>query len=175
MSEVTQAHREECVALANSIKAVVIVEIGVKYGRQSRFFAKSVKTIQSLYLIDPWKGCDGDEYNLAIPHAEMRAYAKRVKKWAVERSSKTKIIIGVMKMKSSDAVSRFPDGFVDFLYIDGDHSPIGVETDITMWCKKVRKGGIIAGDDYPIVRDTVDKLLPHRKISQSGKLWWVNG
>lgn len=37
---------------------------------------------------------------------------------------------------------------IDFLYIDADHSYLGVWTDLVGWVPHVRSGGLIVGDDY---------------------------
>ena len=43
-----------------------------------------------------------------------------------------------------------PDESIDAIYIDGDHTYEGVINDIILWKDKVKKGGIIVGDDYPL-------------------------
>ena len=47
---------------------------------------------------------------------------------------------------------RFPDGYFDLIFIDGDHSYAGVIADLKAWKSKVRSGGILCGHDcygYP--------------------------
>lgn len=51
------------------------------------------------------------------------------------------------QMPSSEAVHLFPDESIDFLLIDGDHTYEAVKQDIIMFVPKMRKGGLIAGDD----------------------------
>jgi predicted O-methyltransferase YrrM len=41
----------------------------------------------------------------------------------------------------------------DFIYIDGDHSPLGVLTDATMAWQLLRKGGVMLFDDYQYDRE----------------------
>ena len=47
-----------------------------------------------------------------------------------------------------DAVKKFKDESLDFVYIDGAHDYKNVYKDLKAWSKKVKKGGIVAGDDY---------------------------
>lgn len=47
-----------------------------------------------------------------------------------------------------EAVKRFKNGSLDFVYIDANHSFNYVMQDLTEWSKKVRVGGIVSGDDY---------------------------
>jgi predicted O-methyltransferase YrrM len=49
---------------------------------------------------------------------------------------------------SLDAVDLFPNEFIDFLMIDGDHSYESVKADIAAWLPKMKKGGWIGMDDF---------------------------
>jgi len=53
-----------------------------------------------------------------------------------------------LNITSVEASEKFPDEYFDFVYIDGDHSFIGVCADLAAWQNKVKKGGFIAGHDY---------------------------
>jgi hypothetical protein len=54
----------------------------------------------------------------------------------------------VLRMTSADAAMTVPDGSLDFVYIDADHSYGAVHQDLGAWSRKVRPGGLIAGHDY---------------------------
>lgn len=55
----------------------------------------------------------------------------------------------VVHRGTSEAVlPTFPDGYFDSVYIDGNHAEDFVRADLAMALAKVKKGGIIAGDDY---------------------------
>ncbi len=54
-----------------------------------------------------------------------------------------------MREFSKKALGQFPDGFFDFIYIDGDHEYSAVREDCFMAFDKVRPGGYICGDDLP--------------------------
>jgi ubiquinone/menaquinone biosynthesis C-methylase UbiE len=47
-----------------------------------------------------------------------------------------------------EALDNFPDGSLDFVYIDGNHSIRYATEDIYEWYRKVRPGGAISGHDY---------------------------
>jgi predicted O-methyltransferase YrrM len=49
---------------------------------------------------------------------------------------------------SDNVASTVPDGSLDFVYIDGDHTYSGVRADLQLWTPKVRSGGIVSGHDY---------------------------
>ena len=55
----------------------------------------------------------------------------------------------VVHRGTSEAVlPTFPDGYFDWVYIDGNHAEDFVRADLELAVVKVKKGGIIAGDDY---------------------------
>lgn len=51
---------------------------------------------------------------------------------------------------SFSVISSFPDGYFDFVYIDGDHSYEGAKSDLIKYYPKLKRGGVtrIAGHDY---------------------------
>ena len=51
-------------------------------------------------------------------------------------------------MESREASKHIPNGSRDFIFIDADHSFIGVTNDLTYWVPKVKPGGWICGHDY---------------------------
>jgi len=55
----------------------------------------------------------------------------------------------LLRMTFDEALKLFPDGYFDFLYLDG-YANNGLEGGQTLrqWASKVKVGGIIAGDDY---------------------------
>ena len=57
-------------------------------------------------------------------------------------------IVEPLNMSSEEAGQLYPPGAIDFVLIDADHSYQGVRDDLESWCSKVRKGGIICGDDF---------------------------
>lgn len=74
----------------------------------------------------------------------------------------------LLRMRFDEAFDLFPDQSIDFLYVDG-YAHSGEEGGKTIfdWCRKVKIGGVIAGDDYhsdwPLVVEAVNEF-----VSQSG-------
>jgi len=54
----------------------------------------------------------------------------------------------MIRAQSPIAANMFPDGYFDFVYIDAGHDYENVMKDLTAWFPKVRKGGLICGDDF---------------------------
>jgi len=52
-------------------------------------------------------------------------------------------------MKSTEATTLYEDNSLDFVFIDGSHLYEDVLADLQAWFPKVKKGGHIAGHDFP--------------------------
>jgi hypothetical protein len=57
----------------------------------------------------------------------------------------------IMRMLSHEAAALVPDGALDFVYIDAEHTYDACLADLRAWSPKVRSGGIVSGDDYRYV------------------------
>jgi predicted O-methyltransferase YrrM len=58
--------------------------------------------------------------------------------------------IRLFQMESQEAVKRYRDGSLDFVWIDGDHTYPSVLADCQAWWPKIRPGGLFAGHDYDL-------------------------
>jgi predicted O-methyltransferase YrrM len=115
-------------------------EIGVARGYFSKIICMQCPQIK-LYSVDAWALWDG------ATHGETQETFENLYKSAVNRLSgfpNNQIV----RDFSMNAVKRFADKSLDFVYIDAAHDYKAVTEDIREWSKKVRKGGIVAGDDY---------------------------
>lgn len=70
----------------------------------------------------------------------------------------------LLRMTFDEAYDLFEDESLDFIYIDGyAHSGQEGGDTIYKWARKVRVGGVIAGDDYhddwPLVQQAVDRFI----------------
>ena len=57
-------------------------------------------------------------------------------------------IVSVHRSDSAGVASTFPDEHFDWVYIDGNHLFEFVERDLDIFWPKVRRNGVLAGDDY---------------------------
>jgi len=113
-------------------------EIGVFRGEYTEVLANGGFTI---YAVDPWE--------------EYRDYGNsKGQEWLDEQyaTAKNRLArypnVQILKEKSMDAVERFDEGSLDFVYIDGNHLFKYIAEDIYEWGLRVREGGVIAGHDY---------------------------
>jgi predicted O-methyltransferase YrrM len=58
----------------------------------------------------------------------------------------------IMRLPSAEAVGKFADGSLDFVFIDGDHAFDAVMLDLILWVPKVRPGGMVLLHDYTILQ-----------------------
>ena len=114
-------------------------EIGVAYGRFSAHMCKYIPDIE-LICVDTWMTY------LNNPRATDQK--KHDENFARAKKSMEGYNVKFLDMFSTQAVGLVDDGYLDFVYIDGNHKFDYVMTDLIMWSRKVKKGGIISGHDY---------------------------
>ena len=133
------------------------VEIGVFKGQ----FSREILSIWggTLYMVDVWRPL-GEEYEDVSNHkSHVNAYSETMSNISGFEER------GIMIRSSSKKASEiFPDGSLDFVYIDANHSYDFVCEDIKIWFPKLKKGGIFAGHDYIDIDWYSDPIYaPNRK------------
>jgi hypothetical protein len=114
-------------------------EIGVEQGENAERFCLANPDLK-LYCVDMWKAYKG--YTDYTNQDKLDRYFKTTK----ERLSAYRVEI--MREWSEDASKKFKDESLDFVYLDANHTLMGVLNDLVLWSPKVRKGGIVSGHDY---------------------------
>ncbi len=114
------------------------VEIGVYKGEYSEVIAKSGL---ELYSVDPWRLYKdyGNSRGQKRLDEQYRQASERLSSYPNAH---------IIRKTSMEALDDFPDGSLDFVYIDGNHQFAYVAEDVYHWAIKVRQGGIISGHDY---------------------------
>ncbi len=137
--EVPTFHRNDLAKLFAELGFMHGAEIGVAEGKFSEVLLKANPDLH-LLLVDPWHAYSGNPQNKSKEKNEY-AYNECARKVSGYRNAK-------MDMRlSMEAVLDVPDGSLDFCYVDAHHSYQFCMPDICEWAKKVRSGGIVAGDD----------------------------
>jgi len=118
-------------------------EIGVCRGANAAHLYMCAKP-KILYLVDLWE----EEANTKINHPIELHYDN----WFNDVQSIFSYNIGkdvfMYKGNSLKFLSTLKDDFLDWIYIDGDHSYDSVSKELDLAVKKVKNGGIIAGHDF---------------------------
>lgn len=147
--EIPNVGRDNLASLFSELNFKVGVEVGVEHGLYSEVLCKANPQMK-IYGVDPWESLEicikNSPKRRTDNHSSQktcdRYYENAMRRLAPYPNYK------ILKEYSVDAVKRFDDASLDFVYIDANHEYSFVIDDITMWSKKVRKRGIVSGHDY---------------------------
>lgn len=133
-------------------------EIGVWKGKTLFGIAKENKYVK-IYGIDEYNPRNYKGYNYGTPMAKAndKAYSK-IKQKVLNRSLNFKNV-SIITEKSLVAVKRFDNNSLDIVFIDALHDYKNVCADIKAWLPKVRKGGMLCGDDFKLNEFSVIKAV----------------
>lgn len=134
------AGRRELSKLLAALGATRGAEIGVWRGKWSARICADNPSLDML-CVDLWATYQG--YADARNNVDALADAYAMAKQALAPYRATMI-----RKTSTDAAHDVPDGSLDFVYIDGNHTEPFVKMDLEAWAPKVRSGGIVSGHDY---------------------------
>lgn len=113
-------------------KNLIGVELGVAKGSFSKELMNS-KKFEFLFGIDSY----------SLNHHNKNEYNFALKNVGIFNNYK------LLNMTFDEALSLFPDMSLDFIYFDGyAHTGQNYGDTIIKWSKKIKRNGILAGDDY---------------------------
>ena len=127
--------------LINELGFTVGAEIGVDRGR----FAGRILQVNpklKLFGVDAWKLYRDYNGSSSFNQAKLDRFYVKAKETLKPYNVK------LIKAFSMDAVKKFVNESLDFVYIDANHRYEYCMDDIKEWSKKVKKGGLVAGGDY---------------------------
>jgi predicted O-methyltransferase YrrM len=137
---------EEMVKAAPADTPSHFVEIGSWFGKSAVYMAVEIansgKPIK-FDCVDPWTDGGAD-----LKHKTVGWEKDALYKAFIRNIQPVRHYITAVRERSLDAAPRYEDASLDFVMIDGDHSYEACLADIDAWLPKVKKGGVIAGDDY---------------------------
>ncbi|KAL1523570.1 hypothetical protein AB1Y20_018506 [Prymnesium parvum] len=175
----TLTHRDRLPDLANDLNLTGrAVELGVFRGE---FAEANLKTWRGrrYYLVDLWAAtdCVGGDGGACVYSNGSRSYDKRTAELRMARlGERGRGRFELVQASTTDAASRFADGFFDWIYLDATHTYAAARQDILTWWPKLRVGGLFSGHDYQFqhqtigqgytfgVRDAVDEFASQRNI-----------
>jgi len=135
------------------LRHLIGAEIGVEKGDNAKNIL-NLLNIKQLVLVDPW--VDYVDESTGISAADPRTLSKDTSsemffnsnyglvKNKFSKNSKVKII----RDYSVNAAKMFDNEYFDFVYIDGHHDYAKVLEDLEAWYPKLKKFGVMCGDDY---------------------------
>jgi hypothetical protein len=130
------------------LDAIAPQTIGAEIGVWKGEFSEKILTAnpKKLHLIDPWK------FRPDLPGRWFGGYIARSQKdmddiySGVQKKLGSKPNVKIHREAIETFVDNFPDEYFDWVYIDGDHGQ--AKRDIVLLTPKVKKGGLVMGDDY---------------------------
>lgn len=138
--EIPNVGRDDLAVLIHDLDFKIGVEVGVASGQYSKVL-NDCNPQMKLYGIDPWAS-----------YKEYKDYVKKETFDYLETEAMKRLSdrpnYEFIKDFSMNAIKRFEDNSIDFVYIDANHEDPYITQDIEGWFKKVRSGGIVSGHDF---------------------------
>ena len=125
------------------LKHLTGAEIGVYKGDNAKEILDFLN-IEHLVLVDLWKGFD--DYLSGCSVADDSTFENHYKEVKNKFSNNPKVRI--IKDHSVNAAKMFDNEYFDFVYIDAEHSYEAALEDLEAWYPKLKKFGVMCGDDY---------------------------
>lgn len=140
-------------------------EIGVHRGSGAATLLKEFPSL-TLHLVDNW----------LVPKRRCKEEHKATTLKRIEFAKDRAV---VRHLASVEAARLYPDNCFDFVFIDADHSYVGVRDDLIAWYPKTKSGGLFCGHDYkddtPGVIQAVDEWAAETgyEIQVTDRsVWW---
>lgn len=153
-------------------------EIGVCLGSTTETFLKQIKNIKKIHAIDNYPSyIDRDGETIHSVFSKERQ--ELMKQYAYDRLSVFGDRIEFHYVSSSEfAENCDKKEFLDFVFIDGDHSEEGAYRDFSNFYPLVKRGGIFAGHDIhlPAVKNALQKFLKEdvlKVVFVSNTSWYL--
>ncbi len=121
-------------------------EVGVFAGELShRLLSREDLT---LLMVDSWKAGDGTaglgDFHAELSQSQQDHYLGVTRSVTEFAGDRARILVNT----SLEAAMLIPDGTLDFVFIDADHSYEACRADILAWLPKVKPSGFLSGHDY---------------------------
>lgn len=141
--------------LINERKYTSVLEIGVAYGGHAQNILEKCPNVQYIG-VDPYQArYDTNDYLDLDVHRimggrDIQHSMDMMHDRVLLRLSPYEDRCKIMRQHSWEAAPYIEDGSLDCVFIDGDHREEAVKRDLELYWPKVKKGGVMAGDDLQI-------------------------
>jgi len=128
----------------NATNAKTMVEVGVWKGGFAKEILGQCETLEKYYMIDPWATLP--DWNKPF-NVDTKVFDD-IYSEAMNNISFASEKVVVLRGRTKEVIEKIPDESLDFAYIDGDHTLRGITIDLIKLLPKMKKNGLIAGDDF---------------------------
>ncbi|MFT5105474.1 MAG: hypothetical protein ACI9UA_001095 [Pseudoalteromonas tetraodonis] len=143
--------------IINSFNIRSIVEVGVFRGDFAEAVLSGCKGIEKYYMVDPWRNLENWNKPANVENDVFEGYYKD----SMEKTEFAADRRVVLRGTTTEIIDEIPDGEIDLVYIDGDHTLRGIAIDMVAYLPKVRQGGLMGGDDFcPSIWQHVPRFEP---------------
>lgn len=140
----SKANREKLNEFLTTRNITTVIEVGSWLGSSATFMASLLPEHGKVYTVDHWLGNDNSNNHPDIARRLPSAYQQFLSN-VIHKNVARKVI--PIRMKSLEAAQAL-NVLADLIYIDANHEEKSVYNDIMAWYPKLKKGGIMCGDDY---------------------------
>jgi len=136
-------------------------EIGVFDGSTSEALLREFHDLR-LWMVDSWKPYDGSDSLGNLTVADMERIRGQAEWWTSYAANRRHLL----RLESCTAARYFPEGSLDFAFVDANHQYDSVATDIRAWWGAVRPGGLLCGHDYGVYGDATGAWGVKRAVNE---------
>ncbi len=129
-------------------KSINVLEIGARYGESSKIILKYLN-VDTYNIVDPYASYDeyiNDGFNDIIGQDKDNEIFKTVKRELYKIHDDINFYRTFSNNKNT--INKIKDNSIDLIFIDGNHSYKYVLEDLENYAPKLKKGGILCGDDF---------------------------
>ena len=133
------------------------LQLGAYTGDASVWLCDNILTGEKSFLrdVDTWKGSDESQHESINFNEVFNIYSAKIQ---------AKPCVPYI-MTTKEFFTNVPLGKYDFIYVDADHSADAVASDAEYSWELLKKGGILAFDDYMWGQDMKPELTPRPAIN----------
>lgn len=138
------SREEQWITILKAAKVKTMAEVGIWKGEFARAILRRCRLVKRYYMIDPWAHLPDWNKPWNLDQAALdEVYEEAMKNTRFASSRRI-----VLRGRTKEVIDCIPDRSLDFAYIDGDHTLRGITIDLVKLLPKIKKGGLIGGDDF---------------------------
>ncbi len=155
-----------------------IVEVGTGFGTTACMLAQNCPNIKKIYTIDPYLPYTTSWVGENLPFGEKEVgNAKMIAEHNIKFSG-FKEKIELILLTSDSALSMFDNESIDLLFYDATQTIEIAYKDIYNWYKKIKKGGVVSGHCWNLLKDGIlkfkNEINNKSKLSIQDDVWaWI--